>query len=240
LIALNFIFNTMWQLFKTKKITILAILTGLTYAFLIFSSFVEGWDDFRRGWHEGEKIAEYNKWGDVVRYKPSETESYNFSVKPKRFLSYPDSLVNLNTNHTIQTTYVEMLVLGPKSDSTGTPFVYKILLFLLGSSILVALIRIPVHFYKLIGLIKNEIIFEMRSISLARWLGFELLFVYFAGMLGLYFEHKITSSFFSFSDYEIVMGKMDPIWLLLGIVSLLMAEVLSKAMAIKEEQELTI
>jgi|GEM_PF-1057087 len=227
--------------FKTSRITILAILAGLTYSFLIFSTFVEGWDDFRRGWHEGEKIAKYNKWGDVIRYEPSETESYNFSVKPKKgFLNYPDSLVNLNTNHAIQTTYKEMIVLGPKSNSTETPFVLKIILFLLGSSILIALIRIPIHFYKLIGLIKNEIIFELRSISLLRWLGIELFLVYFAGILVLYFDHQINSSLFSFSDYEIVMGKMDPIWLLLGIISLLVAEVLSKAMLLKEEQDLTI
>lgn len=231
----------MWQLFKTKKITILAILAGFIYAFLILITFVEGWDDFRRGWHEGDKIAEYNKWGDVIRYKPSETESYSFSVKPKKgFASYPDSLLNLKTNQTIKTQYTQLLVLGPKSDLTGTPFVYKIILFLLGSSILVALIRIPIHFYKLIALIKNEIIFELRSISLLRWLGVELLFVYFACILGFYLDHQITCSLFSFLNYKIVMGYVDPIWLLLGIVSLLLAEVLSKAMALKEEQELTI
>jgi hypothetical protein len=53
-------------------------------------------------------------------------------------------------------------------------------------------------------------------------------------------DYRINISIFSFTDYKIVMGYMDGIWLLFGIVVLLIAEILSKALALKEEQELTI
>jgi hypothetical protein len=231
----------MWNKIKARKITILALFAGFAYAFLIFSSFAEGWDDFRRGWQEGGQSAEYNKWGDVIRYKPNEAESYNLMVKAKKgFNSYPDSILNLKTNVAVQTKYSEMVVLGPKSDSTKISFLLKIILFIIGSAIFVALIRIPIHFYKLIGQIKNDFIFELRSVNLLRWLGAELLFIYSAGYLCLYQIYLETCSLFNFINYEIVMPVMDPIWLLLGIVSFLLAEILSKAMLLKEEQELTI
>jgi len=231
----------MWNKIKARRITILALLAGFAYAFLIFSSFAEGWDDFQRGWQEAGPSAVYNKWGDVIRYKPNETESYILKVKAKNgFNCYPDSLINLKTNVAVQTKFSEMLVLGPKSDSTKTSFLLKIILFFIGVAIFVALIRVPVHFYKLIGRIKNEIIFEIRSIKLLRWLGAELLFIYFAGSLALFQIHFEANSLFSFSNYKIVMPIMDPIWLLLGIVSFLLAEILSKASLLKEDQDLTI
>ena len=183
--------------------------------------------------------AEYNAWGDVIGHKS--LESYSFLVKPKNgFASFPDSLRNLKTNQIIQTKSKEMIVLVPKSDSFNVPIVSKTFLGLLGILVIIALIRIPIHFYKLVGLIKKEFIFEQDCIRLLRWLGLELLFVYFASTLGTYLYHQIECSLLSFSDYDIVMGLMDPIWLLLGIVVLLLAEVFSKARILKEEQELTI
>lgn len=241
LITQNFNFNTMWTFLKTKKLSILVILAGLTYAFLIFSSFAEGWDDMQRGWHEGNKVAEYNKWGDVIRYKPSETESYILTLKAKKgFDSYPDSLLNLKLNQAVQTKYSEMVVLGPKSDSKSQGFVFKLFALLFAAVFFIVLIRIPIHFYKLISLIKKEIIFELEAVRKLRWLGFELLLIYVAGNLVLYLSHREACYLFSFTNYEIVMPVMDPIWLLLGIVSFLMAEILSKAIMLKEEQELTI
>ena len=45
---------------------------------------------------------------------------------------------------------------------------------------------------------------------------------------------------FDFADYTIQREPTDLIWLLLGIVVLLFAEILSKGSKIQEEQDLTI
>jgi hypothetical protein len=53
-------------------------------------------------------------------------------------------------------------------------------------------------------------------------------------------NYKINCSLFSFAEYDLVMDSMDGILLLFGIILLIIAEILSKAQALKEEQELTI
>ena len=45
---------------------------------------------------------------------------------------------------------------------------------------------------------------------------------------------------FEFRDYVIQFEQADLIWVLLGVVVLLFAEVLSRGSQLKEEQELTI
>ena len=228
----------MWKYFKTKKLTILALLAGLTYAFMMVNSFASEWDIWQISFNEKALGAEYNKWGDVIGHHP--IESHLFLVKPTiGFASFPDSLVNLVDNQTIKAQYREMVVLVPPSKpkfSTGELIVLIFLVIIL----FIVSIRIPIHFYKFIGLIKRELIYERKSIQLLRWLGFELLINYLGGFLIIYMFHQIVRSLFRFSDYEIAMGSMDPIWLFLGIVVLLIAEILSKGLAIREEQELTI
>lgn len=227
----------MWTYFKTKKLSILAILAGLTYSFMIVAYFYDGWDDFQMGFSDATQSEVHNKWGDVIGHKP--VESYSFFVKPKKgFSSYPDSLVNLKTNKFIKTKYSEMIVLVPKSNSL--PIVSEVFIGLLAILICIVFIRIPIHFYRLMGLIEKEFIFERKSIRLLRWLSIELLIVYFGSVLFSYFVHQSNCSLFAFSEYNIVVGFVDPLWLLLGIVVLLIAEILSKTLVIKEEQELTI
>jgi hypothetical protein len=231
----------MWTFLKTKRITILALLAGLAYAFMFFNSFASEWDDWQLSFNQKSLSAKYNKWGDVIGYNPVEMESYRFSVEPiKGFASFPDSLVNLATNQVIKAKYREMIVIGPATKTPTSSKIQNVFIVILAFLMLVASIGIPIHFYKLIGLLQKGFIFERKSIHLLRWLGFQLLFIYLAGILFLYLEHQISCSLFRFSDYEIAMGKMDPIWLFLGIVVLLLAEVFSKALSLKEDQELTI
>ena len=228
----------MWKYLITKKLTVLAILAGLTYAFLMVNSFASEWDVWQISFNEKALGAQYNKWGDVVSHQP--VESIPIQIKPiNGFASFPDSLVNLADNQTLKAQYGKVIVLGPPTKpkfSTGELFVLTFLVIIL----IIVSIRIPIHFYKFIGLIKKELIYERQSIYLLRWLGLELLVNYFGGFLIIYMYHQMASSLFRFSDYEIVMDSMNPIWLFLGIVVLLVAEMLSKGLSIREEQELTI
>ena len=217
---------------------ILAIMAGLTYAFLMVNTFASEWDVWQISFNEKALGAKYNKWGDVIGHHP--VESNGLRVKPTNgFASFPDSLVNLADNQTLKVQYREMIVLGPPTKPLPLNWRFHMvaLSFLI---LLIVSIRIPIHFYKLIGLIKREFIYERKTIHLLRWLGLELLIIYFLGLLLLYLFHPIASSLFRFSQYELVRESMDPIWLFLGIIVLLIAEILSKALFLKEEQELTI
>ena len=228
----------MWTYLKTKKLTILALLVGLTYAFLIVNTFTSEWDDWQIAFNTKALGAEYNKWGDVIGHHP--VESYCFPLKSKKgFTSFPDSLVNLVSHQTIKAKYNEVYVIAYPS-KTEISVGASILMTILSLIFIIVSIGIPIHFYKIISLIKRGFIFERKSIHLLRWLGLELLIIYIGGVLFLYLNHQIECSQFSFSEYEIVMKSMDPIWIFLGIVVFLIAEILSKALTIKEEQELTV
>lgn len=228
----------MWKYIISKKLMLLTLLAGLTYAFLIVNTFASEWDDWQIAFNTKALGAEYNKWGDVIGHQP--VESYHFSIKSKNgFTSFPDSLVNLASNQTIRAKYNEVYVIASPSEPEISKWV-SIIMTLLSFMVLIVSIGIPIHFYKIMSLIKREYIFERKCIYLLRWLGLELLIIYFGVVLLLYLNHQIEYSQFRFSDYELVMESMDPIWLFLGIVVFLIAEILSKALTIKEEQELTV
>lgn len=214
------------------------MLAGLSYFFLIVNTFTSEWDDWQIAFNTKALGAQYNKWGDVIGQHP--VESYHFSIKAKKgFTSFPDSLVNLVSNQTIKAKYNEVYVIASPSKpviSKGEFMSYTLLSLIF----LIVSIRIPIHFYKIISLIKRDFIFERKIIYLMRWLGLELLIIYIVMVLLLYLNYHIEYSQFSFSEYEIVMKSMDPIWIFLGIVVLMIAEILSKALIIKEEQELTV
>jgi hypothetical protein len=59
-------------------------------------------------------------------------------------------------------------------------------------------------------------------------------------MLYNYLTYKRNCQLFDFNGYTLKIDSVDPIWLLLGIVVLLIAEIISRGNALKEEQELTI
>lgn len=228
----------MLKYFKTNRLAILSILAGMTYVFLIVTTFTSDWDGWKITFNERALGAEYNKWGDVVGHHP--VESHELYIRAKNgYASFPDSLVNLSDNQVIKARYNYVTVLtSPKEfkHSTPTAIITTVLLFM----IVVSLILIPIHFYKLIGLIKKDIIFDRFNVRLIRKLGVELLFVYVGVMFILYLHHQETSTQFKFSDYEVVAETMDPIWILLSIIAFIIAEILSKAVTLKEEQELTI
>lgn len=230
--------NNMWKYFKTNRLSILAILAGMTYVFLIVNTFSSEWDYMKMAFNEGALGAEYNKWGDVVGHHP--VESHQLFIRAKNgYTSFPDSIVNLTDNQIIKARYNDVIVLtSPKefNHSTVTRIIATITSFMLA----VVLILIPIHFYKLIGLIKKDILFDRFNVRLLRKLGLELLLVYVGVMIILYVYHQETSAQFRFSDYDIVSETMDPIWILLGIIAFMIAEILSKAVSLKEEQELTV
>ena len=222
----------MKTIFKTKRLSILTILAGLTYAFLVISSFIDGTDDFKRGLEGARENNMKNSLGKSQDY-------YYLNLKPKIANNFPDSLVNTKDNKEIRLISNSVITIESYDLPTSAKWyqAFQILLFFL---LLIIYIVIPIQFYRFISLINENIFFEKENIRLLRWLGFELLIVYFGNVLYNFTDYKINSSLFSFSEYKLVMDYFDGIWLLFGIVVLLIAEILSKALALKEEQELTI
>lgn len=233
----NLIYDAMKNYFRTKKLNILAILAGLTYAFMVVNTFVNDWDDILIGFRDGWEAA-----GDNVNdteFKPS--RNFHLLLRTKNdVFSYPDSIVNLKDHAFLKTKNEKVVALNSFSSKAKYSGWHGFFIGVISMVVGITYFVIPFHFYKFIGWIKTNIIFERENIRLIRCLGIELLIVYFGNVLVNFLSYKSALSLFSFSEYEIQMHSMDAIWLLFGIIVLLVAEILSRAIALKEEQELTI
>ena len=73
-----------------------------------------------------------------------------------------------------------------------------------------------------------------------RCIGVLLLLYYLVSFLQNWVVYSMNIQVFEFRDYIIQFEQADLIWVLLGVVVLLFAEVLSRGSQLKEEQELTI
>lgn len=223
--------------FRTKRLNILALLAGFTYAFLVVNTIVSDWDDSKRGFTEGWESAGNRNPGSFER----PLNSYHLLLKLKDdIVTYPDSMVNQKDHTTLKSIPKHVIALSPSHLPTKYSGWYSALFAVIGMLVVITYFLIPFYFYRLIGLIKKGIIFEQENIRLIRKLGIGLLVVYFGNVLYNFISYQVASSLFSFSNYEIQIHSMDAIWLLFGIVVLLVAEILSRAIALKEEHELTI
>ena len=73
-----------------------------------------------------------------------------------------------------------------------------------------------------------------------RYIGVLLMLYYLVSFLQNWVVYSMNIQVFEFRDYVIQFEQADLIWVLLGVVVLLFAEVLSRGSQLKEEQELTI
>lgn len=225
---------------KPKKLVLLSILAGLIYLFMMGSSLLSEWDDFQLGYWEGFDGASVVDSEDPL--KCSLSEVFFFYVLPKKGVeSFPDKISNLKNNSAINIRHSEFKASVPKKTITkGTTFFYYFFSGLTPFLMMIICLIIPIQFYKVINSITKEVIFEKENIRRIRLIGISLILFYFLYFFYNFLNFKRNSQLFEFSDYTLKMDSVDAIWLMLGIVVLLIAEIISRGKALKEEQELTI
>lgn len=216
-----------------SQLKVLSVLALIFYFVLILSSLLNGVDDFKLGFAEGSKSAKINS-----------APTTNFvKIKPKEgFLSFPDTLVNLKTNKTVSIKYDNVALI--RADKTPeiekTVKGYKILSGVTMFLIFVIIVLLPIYYVKIMISMKNGVVFVKENIRWVRFIGELLISYYVLNFIFDWSQFKVNTMLFEFSDYIIVKSSTDFIWLLLGIIVLLFAEVLSKGTILKEEQDLTI
>ena len=222
------------------RLGILSVLAIVIYIVLILSSFVSGVDDFMLGFEEGMKKASSMKEKNISSEKPKTVYFLDLKAEPD-FSTFPDSVNNLKENkqteiryHKAQAHYVEFTGTG------GQVLFYQISQILLSLITLVIITLIPLFFIKLNGRLKKEQVFDQTNIRYMRWIGSLLLLYYLVSFLGNWVVYSMNIQMFEFADYTIQFEQPGLIWVLLGVVVLLFAEVLSRGYKLKEEQDLTI
>jgi len=211
------------------KLTLLSILAILAYCLLLLSSIVDGWDDFKLGFKEGFKDT-------------PKKEFYFVDMKAKQgFASFPDSIINIKTGDKVNIRYDKAQLKATIVPIQGKSlFIYELIESLLALVIFFIGIYIPVLFFKLMSTLYFEVVFDKKNIRYIQKIGILLLLFYVVYFIFNYISYLVNISLFNFSNYTIQREPTDIVWILLGIVVLLFAEIVSKGSKIQEEQDLTI
>jgi len=211
------------------KLTLLSILAILAYCLLLLSSIIDGWDDFKLGFKEGFKDT-------------PKKEFYFVDMKAKQgFASFPDSIINIKTGDKVNIRYDKAQLKATIVPIQGKSlFIYELIESLLALVIFFIGIYIPVLFFKLMSTLYFEVVFDKKNIRYIQKIGILLLLFYVVYFIFNYISYLVNISLFNFSNYTIQREPTDIVWILLGIVVLLFAEIVSKGSKIQEEQDLTI
>lgn len=220
---------TMTKNFKAKKLRILVFLAGVAYFLMFINSFVEGWDDFKQGFADGWS-NNHAAWGYSI-FSVSSVDGVKF---------VPDTLVNKVNNQGASVISQTLNVRAPLTITGLSKVLFMLNMFVLMPVISIAIVLIPIYFFRILQLIERHLYFDDRCIHLLHKLGVATFVVYFGFILNGFFHFYIENHLFSFSDFKVNIPVIDNMWLMFGILAFIIAELLSKAKSLKEEQELTI
>lgn len=170
---------------------------------------------------------------------PIEIPNYQLALTfPSDMLVETGSVTNLKDSCELPVKPIMSLIAVPASEETG-------LIYTLGGIcawvIMIAAVYALVYFFKLIRHINRGIIFDWANVKLLRRLGWSLIMT-FAG----YFGSTASANYglaqqvsLNGCDFSTAVLFSDPT-LVLGFVSLLVAEIFAIGLKMKEEQDLTI
>lgn len=215
-----------------NKIKLYSIVLAIAYFGMLIFSIYQGADDFMAGFKLGRQGKATN-W-----------EIHNVKVKPTAGnYSYPEALKNLKNGQVINAEAKEFVISMPVSSSEHSTMssTVKILQLIFAFVFLFIFIRIPILFFTIIRSILKGSILDKKTIKQIATIAW-LLIGYYALSLLLYNigEVCISQQLLQLENYEIISDYSDTTVLILGMVTLLFAEILKLSLRMKEEQDLTI
>lgn len=214
-----------------KKIKLYSIVLALVYFSMLIFSFYEGIDDFITGYKMG-------------REGKRNIEIHHFKVTPEAGdYSFPEEIKNLKTGKLVDAEPKEYIVQmqAPYESHSALSYSIKITQSIMAFFFIFIFIRIPILFFNTIrSVIKGEILMikNIKRIAAIGW----FLIAYYVLDLTLYNigEAYIAQQLVQIEGYNITFSFSDSTALILGIVTLLFAEILKLSLRMKEEQDLTI
>ncbi len=223
-----------------RAIALLSILAGLLYFASLLYAIIDG--------HQAgiENVSPY--WENKLFKDKKESSGFSpeykkISLEGNRDFYFQDSVVNLKDNSVIPLNHsaIDVIAIEPQPKTTLSLFVFLaeiiVMIFLIP-----AFLTVPVVFYKLIFSIYKGNIFTSDNVYRLNILGYIVLITYAIALAWgqlLYMEKK---SIVELENYHIpapdIWGSVS--FVMFGVIILLIAQVMKKALLMKEEQDLTI
>ncbi|MDH6305954.1 hypothetical protein M2459_002965 [Parabacteroides sp. PF5-5] len=213
-----------------KRLNIISMLVLLTFGMLIGQNMYKGINSFIEGFTQGTKQVP----GESIKM-----DGYlAFDVKPVKYTVYPDTLYNKksDTKVSYRSSSVEVKMESSKKMEKYTIWSIFPSLFIFALGIIMI-----IRFVRLINTINNSIIFDRINIKRLRFIGIGFIIFFLVNAIMEYFYVQSLKEIIEFDNYKISgINIIHTLSLVLGLVSLLVAEIFAIGLKLKEEQELTI
>lgn len=212
-----------------KRLNVLCILVLLVLSYSVISSMHE----FFLGVREGAEIG--------FRHDKAELEKISnmhlVALMPDGMQLLTDSVYNVKSEEYVPVSYDRLLV-SVKAKPTLWQMAFSSILPLF--HIIFVLIGI-VLFIRIVISVNKSNIFTWKNVSNLRWMGLFLALAFLSELALILFTNSIVSDVLVVKGYSIsVSSIVSTTNLVLGVVSLIIAEVFAIGLRMREEQELTI
>lgn len=218
---------------KFKSIISIAL---VCYIIFIASIFVDELEDMKVGFLQGKNAA-----SRLINDEQG-SDTFYISVAPKvSVLNFPETMENIKCNEEIKIRYYKMKVMQPIGLKLNLRNkIYRVICTFLAFVVYAVFVFIPFQFYGLMKTLQKEIFFDVKNKKRFINIGAALGIAYWAIFLANYLSFQISNSLFEFKDYVIIKEHTNVIWMLLSLVTLIIAEMISRGIKLREEQDLTI
>jgi len=208
---------------------------AFAYAFMVANTFAHEWEDFKMGFLYGSGAADKND-------SKLAGEVYFLTLAPKSdVLSFPEKIQNLKTEATLNARFHKLKVLQPADQPLSLKSkIYRVINTIIAFIVFGIYIYIPFQFYQFIQAVNKGTIFDEKTVQKIRRIGNSLILIFCCISVSSVLFYEIKQELFQFEEYKIIRGKVDGIWLLIGLVMMIIAEMLSRGVEMKKEQELTV
>lgn len=210
-----------------RRLNVLCLLVMLVISY----SLIESLYYFSVGFNAGVEMSQTPEGiKQAMTMKP-------IAVTPSGFSQFSDSVYNEKTHTYVPALYSQLVVSVPVQTSTAKMLMNSFVqMFAIAMSVVAVIM-----FIQLIVSINRSRIFEWRNVRRLRWLGAALILHYLCMLIPLLVAGREVNEVFALRGYTLHQSELASILtLVLGIVSLIVAEVFSIGLKMKEEQDLTI
>lgn len=214
-----------------RTITILSVLVGIVYTITVSQTLFQN----------GRLIIDTVKGNRQVSKESQKSKLFALDLESKDAANfYSDSLYNNMSKKMVPVHIHEAIITENNVKSHWYDTVINIITFLLFFPILFRIIRVPILFYNLIISLYRGNVFELSNVQKIKKIGLYQIHIFLYGLITIVYDYFSAKMNIDFSNYSIVLSDLKNELLIMGLVALIFANVLNRAILMKEEQELTI
>ncbi|NDW13077.1 DUF2975 domain-containing protein [Bacteroides sp. 214] len=212
-----------------KRLNILCVLIFL----------VLGYSTYQSGYSSGRAL----RLGmDIGKTKNKELlqrvyNMHSVGLMPKSEHFLADSVYNEKTDTYLPASYSLLAVSIDANAGSG----YPIMLVIFSLLSFIAMVTAIIFFILLVVSVNRSDIFTWKNISRIRWVGYMLILYFVSNLVPILLTETLLKGVLSIKGYMLDFSELiTTTSLILGIASLIIAEVFAVGLKMKEDQELTI